>query len=265
VHIHDAVAQGLGNLLSGLCGGLPVTTVIVRSGANVAAGGRERLSTIVHGLLLLGCVLLLPNVLNHIPQACLAAVLIQVGFNLAKPSLLAEQKDAYEGASCNKYWVDVQLRWGDYDSHDIERYTRAKFLDYTTDNMSIYPSPTGCLIAIDLAYSLYSAFGNYIPGCKPLLQQATAKIIKANPALYVLRERIRKGLEYTKLPATWLNAGSWLDESSASVRSLPEPQNLALRYDSEPEGITFKEFLESFASEHEREIAARNHWLKALA
>ena len=43
----------------------------------------------------------------------------------------------------NKYWVDVQLRWGDYDSHDIERYTRAKFLDYTTDNMSIYPSPTG--------------------------------------------------------------------------------------------------------------------------
>jgi len=85
-------AQGLGNLLSGLCGGLPVTTVIVRSGANAAAGGRERLSAIVHGLLLLGCVLLLPNVLNHIPQACLAAVLIQVGLNLAKPSLLAEQR-----------------------------------------------------------------------------------------------------------------------------------------------------------------------------
>lgn len=43
----------------------------------------------------------------------------------------------------NRYWIDVQLRWGDYDSHDIERYVRAKFLDYTTDNMSIYPSPTG--------------------------------------------------------------------------------------------------------------------------
>ncbi|KAG5678156.1 hypothetical protein PVAND_007851 [Polypedilum vanderplanki] len=52
-----------------------------------------------------------------------------------------------------KYWLDVQLRWGDYDSHDIERYARAKFLDYTTDNMSIYPSPTGVLIAIDLAYN----------------------------------------------------------------------------------------------------------------
>ena len=47
----------------------------------------------------------------------------------------------------------MQLRWGDYDSHDIERYARAKFLDYTTDNMSMYPSQTGCLLAIDLAYN----------------------------------------------------------------------------------------------------------------
>ena len=61
--------------------------------------------------------------------------------------------------------------------------------------MSIYPSPTGCLIAIDLAYNLHSAFGNWFPGAKPLIQQAMAKIMKANPALYVLRERIRKGLQ----------------------------------------------------------------------
>ena len=67
--------------------------------------------------------------------------------------------------------------------------------DYTTDNMSIYPSPTGCLVAIDLAYNLHSAFGNWFPGAKPLIQQAMAKIMKANPALYVLRERIRKGLQ----------------------------------------------------------------------
>lgn len=60
-----------------------------------------------------------------------------------------------DGATTQKYWIDVQLRWGDYDSHDIERYARAKFLDYTTDNMSIYPSPTGLLIAVDLAYNLH--------------------------------------------------------------------------------------------------------------
>ena len=60
-------------------------------------------------------------------------------------------------------------RWGDYDSHDIERYTRAKFLDYTTDNMSIYPSPMGAMIGIDLAYNLHSAYGNWFPGIKPLV------------------------------------------------------------------------------------------------
>ncbi len=60
-----------------------------------------------------------------------------------------------DGTTTQKYWLDIQLRWGDYDSHDVERYTRAKFLDYTTDNMSIYPSPTGALIAIDLAYNLH--------------------------------------------------------------------------------------------------------------
>ena len=115
---------------------------------------------------------------------------------VSKPSLLHDTKDDFDGGNTtNKFWLDIQLRWGDFDSHDIERYSRAKFLDYTTDNMSIYPSPTGCLLAFDLAYSLYSGFGNYIPGGKPLLQQAMAKIIKANPALYVLRERIRKGLQ----------------------------------------------------------------------
>lgn len=116
-------------------------------------------------------------------------------WNVSKPSLLADSKDVMDSTTTQKFWLDVQLRWGDYDSHDVERYARAKFLDYTTDNMSIYPSPTGCMIAIDLAYNLHSAFGNWFPGCKPLIQQAMAKIMKANPALYVLRERIRKGLQ----------------------------------------------------------------------
>ncbi|KAJ3143001.1 Pre-mRNA-processing-splicing factor 8 [Geranomyces variabilis] len=116
-------------------------------------------------------------------------------WNVSKPSLLNDTKDTFDGATTQKYWLDIQLRWGDFDSHDIERYTRAKFLDYTTDNMSIYPSPTGLMIGVDLAYSLHSAYGNWFPGMKPLVQQAMAKIMKANPAMYVLRERIRKGLQ----------------------------------------------------------------------
>jgi len=61
--------------------------------------------------------------------------------------------------------------------------------------MSIYPSPTGVMIGMDLAYNLWSAYGNWFPGLKPLVQQAMAKIMKANPACHVLRERIRKGLQ----------------------------------------------------------------------
>ena len=99
-------------------------------------------------------------------------------WQVAKPSLLHDTKDSYDGTTSSKYWLDIQLRWGDFDSHDVERYARAKFLDYTTDNMSIYPSPTGALIAIDLAYNLYSGYGAWFPGCKPLIQQAMAKIVK---------------------------------------------------------------------------------------
>ncbi|QSZ37219.1 hypothetical protein DSL72_009313 [Monilinia vaccinii-corymbosi] len=116
-------------------------------------------------------------------------------WNVTRPSILFDTKDVIEATTTNKFWIDVQLRYGDYDSHDIERYVRAKYLDYTTDSMSIYPSATGLMIGIDLAYNLYSAYGQYFPGLKQLVQQAMAKIMKANPALYVLRERIRKGLQ----------------------------------------------------------------------
>ncbi|KAF2716463.1 putative pre-mRNA splicing factor [Polychaeton citri CBS 116435] len=116
-------------------------------------------------------------------------------WSVSTPSLLYDTKDNMGSTTTNKFWIDVQLRYGDYDSHDIERYVRAKYLDYTTDSMSIYPSATGLMIGIDLAYNLYSAYGQYFPGLKQLVQQAMAKIMKANPALYVLRERIRKGLQ----------------------------------------------------------------------
>jgi len=115
-------------------------------------------------------------------------------WDVSVPSLLTHGHDEYT-IETPKFWIDVQLRWGDYDSHDIERYTRARFLEYTSDSMSIYPSPTGALVGIDLAYNEYSAYGNWFTGMKPLMQKAMAKIIKDNPALFVLRERIRKGLQ----------------------------------------------------------------------
>jgi MFS superfamily sulfate permease-like transporter len=87
----ELLAQGAANSVSGFLGGLPVTAVIVRSGANVAAGARERMSALVHGALLLIAVVFAGPLLNMIPLACLAAVLIQVGLNLCKPALFATQ------------------------------------------------------------------------------------------------------------------------------------------------------------------------------
>ena len=80
-------AQGIGNMISGLIGGLPITSVIVRSSANVNAGAKSKMSAIYHGILLLLCVALIPGLLNLIPKSALAAVLIYTGYKLAKPSL----------------------------------------------------------------------------------------------------------------------------------------------------------------------------------
>lgn len=80
-------AQGIGNMISGLLGGLPVTSVIVRSSANVNAGAKSKLSSILHGLLLLLCAMFIAPLLNKIPLAALAAVLVFTGYKLAKPSL----------------------------------------------------------------------------------------------------------------------------------------------------------------------------------
>ena len=86
----ELVAQGAGNIVSGFLGGLPVTAVIVRSSANVNAGGKSKMSAILHGVLLLICVYFAPEFLNKIPLATLAAVLIFVGYKLTKPALFKE-------------------------------------------------------------------------------------------------------------------------------------------------------------------------------
>jgi MFS superfamily sulfate permease-like transporter len=83
----ELFAQGTGNILSGLIGGIPVTQVIVRSSANVMSGGKTKLSTILHGMFLLLAVILIPALLNKIPLAVLAAVLLMVGFKLANPAM----------------------------------------------------------------------------------------------------------------------------------------------------------------------------------
>ena len=86
----ELLAQGTGNMLSGLIGGLPVTQVIVRSSANIQSGGQTKLSAIIHGFFLLISVILIPRLLNMIPLSVLAAILFLVGYKLAKPALFKQ-------------------------------------------------------------------------------------------------------------------------------------------------------------------------------
>jgi MFS superfamily sulfate permease-like transporter len=84
----ELLAQGAGNILSGLVGGLPITQVIVRSSANIQSGGRTKASATLHGALLLISAFAIPSILNLIPLAALAAILLIVGYKLAKPSMI---------------------------------------------------------------------------------------------------------------------------------------------------------------------------------
>jgi len=86
----ELLAQGVGNITSGMLGGLPLTSVIVRSSANVNAGGKTRQSAILHGVWMLLAVVLIPVVINMIPLSCLAAILLVTGYKLAQPMLFIQ-------------------------------------------------------------------------------------------------------------------------------------------------------------------------------
>ena len=86
----ELIAQGVGNITCGMIGGLPVTSVVVRSSVGIDAGGKTKLTSFVHGLLLLVMVLAAPGLLNLIPFSCLAAILIFTGYKLAKPALFVQ-------------------------------------------------------------------------------------------------------------------------------------------------------------------------------
>ncbi|AOW02650.1 uncharacterized protein YALI1_C15021g [Yarrowia lipolytica] len=149
-------------------------------------------------------------------------------WNVCKPSLLNDSSDSMDFAQTSEFWLDVQLRYGDYDSHDISRYTRAKFLEYTTDGVSVYPSPVGAMVGIDLAYNMYDAYGNWFPGLKQLMRPAMSKIMQANPALFVLRERIRKGLQlYQSQPQeAFLNSQNYQELFNNEVQFFVDDSNV---------------------------------------
>ena len=155
-------------------------------------------------------------------------------WNISRPSLLEETGDRYSFALSKKFWIDVQLRWGDYDSHDADQYARSKFLTFTTDRGEpMYPGPIGMLIVFDLAYNTHSAYGSWFPGFKDFLLNALTKIQRHNTELYRLRSNINSKLQLAPLdrsepPLTAQNCeelftgkSSWIVDGSCAYLALP--------------------------------------------
>ncbi|KAG8345580.1 PRO8NT PrP8 N terminal domain [Trypanosoma vivax] len=112
----------------------------------------------------------------------------------SKPTVLSDEAgDEYRAHSTAKFWFDIQLRWGNYDSHNIAEYARKRFYEYSSAKM--YPFPAGVVVAVDLAYNCHSAFGYWVPRLKPLMMKLLSAIMRHNIALNTLRERMKRDLQ----------------------------------------------------------------------
>lgn len=140
----ELFAQGVGNSISGLIGGLPITSVIVRSSANVHAGAKSKMSTIFHGFLLLTTVILIPSILNLIPLSALAAVLLIIGYKLCKLSIFTKmiKSGKYQAIP---FFVTVAVILG-------------------IDLFSVYPPLRGEGLLVGVIAGLLSAFGAILHG-----------------------------------------------------------------------------------------------------
>ncbi|OHT05186.1 Pre-mRNA-processing-splicing factor 8 [Tritrichomonas foetus] len=116
-------------------------------------------------------------------------------WEVSDPTFITDNKPNYSGFYSNRFWIDVQLRWGDYDSHDIERYTRGLFSAYTMDTKTLYPSETGVMVGIDLCYNTWTVYGTFFRGLQEVLMQAMKNVMSFNPSISVFRERVRKSLQ----------------------------------------------------------------------
>jgi MFS superfamily sulfate permease-like transporter len=160
-------AQGIGNTVSGLIGGLPITAVIVRSSTNVYAGGRTRLSAIVHGVLLLVFVLLFPDLLNRIPLATLAAILIAVGYKLTSLKVIRES-------------------W----QHGVDQ-----FIPFTITVLAIVFTDLLTGIGIGLLSSIYFVIRANHHAAITVINEGTHRIIRFNKdASFVNKAELKKNL-----------------------------------------------------------------------
>ena len=165
-------AQGVGNLISGLLGGLPVVQVIVRGSTNIQSGGRTKMSAVYHGILLLFCAMIIPQALNLIPLSCLAAILVMVGYKLSKPILYKEM---------------YQKGW----SHFVPFMATVAGIVFTDLLMGI-----GIGLAVAIAYILYNNYKKpFIFESDKHFQDGTIRLKLAEDVTFINKASIQSTLQ----------------------------------------------------------------------
>lgn len=167
------------------------------------------------------------------------------------PTLLTDANDVFQQRVTKKWWIDIQLRWGNFDSHNIAEYARSKYHEYTRDGRTQYPSPAGVVVAVDLAYNIFSAYGLWIRTdgnkMKKSVMDLMGAILQNDSIMASLRLKLRSELQLRSSQPTEQNISTtniselfatssraWIvDDSHAYVTSEQPTAEGSKKYKSE--------------------------------
>lgn len=180
--------------------------------------------------------------------------------HLPGSSLDSEGGDGSDVRNCKELWVDVQLRWGDYDKRDTDKYAKVRFTECVTDPLTRYPTDKGFVVALDLCYNTFSVYGNLSRELRLVLNTSMERIITDNVTLHILRERLRKALQLYTSDVETVSNGVELFNCGLLVdsRLLLKKQRLLLVFDPSNGNLYVKSCgMENKKPRHIRSVAAQ--------
>lgn len=192
-----------------------------------------------------------------------ADILLSGDFYVYSPMSISEEVSG-DATKCNGLWVDVQLRWGDYDKRDSHKYAKARFMECTGDPQTRYPAGNGFVVVLDLCYNTWSSYGNLNGELKAVVGRSMEKIIVENPMLHVLRERLRKTLQLYTSDVETVNDSAGLFNSGLLVdtKALFRKEKMVFIFDPHSGNLYFKSYCgESKKIRQTRLLVARDAFL----
>ncbi|AFM98118.1 U5 snRNP spliceosome subunit [Encephalitozoon hellem ATCC 50504] len=172
-----------------------------------------------------------------------ADILLSGDFYVYSAASISEEVDG-SGVKCDGLWIDVQLRWGDYDKRDPHKYAKTRYAESLVDPQTRYPVPNGFVVVLDLCYNTWSSYGSLNGELKAVLSSSMEKIIAGNAMLHVLRERLRKALQlYTSDIETVNDSGDLFNSGIlVDTSALLRKEKMLFVFDPHTGNLYFKSY-----------------------